>query len=100
VIILLMVVNDHLLLPAAQRASDQLGTIPWWLWLAILLVLLSLLMVGLFVREDHRHRYPGMKKPLPETASDQISTGTERESDLRKTTQTMDNTRAENPDAG
>ena len=89
--------NDYLILSAARQSLDQLGTIPWWLWLAILLILLSLLVVGLFVREEDRHRYPGMKKPLPERAYDQTSTGTEPESDLIRKTQTKENSDAENP---
>ena len=89
--------NEYLLISALQQSLDQLGTIPWWLWLVILLILLSLLVVGLVIREEDRHRYPGMKKPLPEKASDQISTGTELESDLRRKTQTKENSDAENP---
>jgi uncharacterized membrane protein YdfJ with MMPL/SSD domain len=93
----LMAGNDYLILSAAQQSIDQLGTIPWWLWLVILLILLSLLVLGLFVREEDKHRYPRMKKPLPEKASDQTSTGTELESDLRRKTQTKENSGAENP---
>jgi len=92
----LMAGNDYLLISALQQSLDQLGTIPWWLWLMILLILLSLLVVGLFVREEDRHRYPGMKKPLPEKTSNQISTGTELESDLRKKIQTKENSDTEN----
>ncbi len=70
------------ILTANLQSSAQLGQVPWWLWLVILLILLGLLIAGLFVREEPGHRYPDIQKTSPGIASDQISTGTELESDM------------------
>jgi hypothetical protein len=65
----------------ADQVLDQLGHIPWWLWLAILLAIMMLLAAGFFIQEDSSHRYPGDQIPPPK-ADEQTSTGTELESDL------------------
>lgn len=64
------------------QSSGQLGQTPWWLWLAILIILLGFLIVGVFVREDSGHRYPEIQKSASGKTGNQISTGTELESDV------------------
>ena len=67
--------NSNLTLPAL----DQIGSIPWWLWLVFLAIVLVILIAGFFVKDQASRHYPGVKQPLPE-ADDQTSTGTELES--------------------
>jgi H+/Cl- antiporter ClcA len=74
--------TGSLLLTANFQSSGQIGQVPWWLWLAIFFILLGFLIIGLFVRDDAGHRYPEIQQSVSGTGGDQISTGTELESDM------------------
>ena len=71
--------------------QDQLGFVPWWLWLIILIVVLCILIYGLFVTSDNAQRRPGSTR-LPPLASDgQTSEGTESDIEAANTSANSEN---------
>ncbi|HET6446433.1 MAG TPA: hypothetical protein VFI27_17830 [candidate division Zixibacteria bacterium] len=68
--------------PQALQSSEKLVSIPWWVWLVIMVAVLVILVIGLFGQERRDIRYPGTQQVLPEITHDQMSTGTELESTL------------------
>jgi hypothetical protein len=81
---------------AALQSADRILGIPWWLWIAILLVLLLLIIAGLLNRGDQAYSYPAAQHHSPEEASDQLSSGTEFESAMNTAKSTTEN---QDPDA-
>ena len=68
--------------PQVFQSSDNLVSIPWWVWLLFIVAVLVILVIGLFGKERRDIRFPGTQQVLPEITQDQMSTGTELESTL------------------